>query len=460
MIARARRYEDFLAGKAQVATRGGFAPVYMPDFLMDFQAALTEWAVQQGRALLMEDCGLGKTPQELVWAENAVRHTNKPALLLTPLAVAGQMVREGEKFGIEVRRCNDGRPKPGVINVTNYEKLHLFDPGDFGGAVCDESSILKDFAGQRRREITAFLRRMRYRLLATATAAPNDYTELGTSSEALGYLGHMDMLGRFFKNDLGNASIGRGYLGKTNRWRFRGHAERPFWQWVASWSRALRRPSDLGFANHGFQLPPLEEREHIVEARTIPEGWLFAVPAVTMEEQREEARRTLRERCEAAARLVDHDLPAVVWCNLNAEGDLLENLIPGAVQVSGADPDEAKEEKLLAFSAGQIQKLVTKSMINGFGLNWQHCSHTVVFPTHSYERYYQLVRRFWRFGQTRPVRVDVVATEGQGGVLANLQRKAAAADRMFERLVEEMNNALHVERAREFTIPEEVPTWL
>lgn len=452
-------YLDFLRARAQVGSASGFAPTFLPDFLFDFQAALAEWAVRQGRAALLEDCGMGKTPQELVWAENVVRHTNRPVLMLTPLAVAAQVVREGEKFGIEVHRSSDGRVRPG-INVTNYERLHHFDPRDFAGAVCDESSILKDFAGTRRREITEFLRRLPFRLLATATAAPNDYVELGTSSEALGYLGHMDMLGRFFKNDQNNASTGRGYLGKKNAWRFRGHAERPFWRWVASWSRAIRRPSDLGFNDGAFRLPALEEREHVVEAKTLPDGWLFPVAAATMEEQRDELRRTLDERCERVAALVDHDQPALVWCQLNPEGDLLERLIPGAVQVAGSDSDEAKEEKLMAFASGEARVLVTKPKIGAWGLNFQHCAHVTFFPSHSYEQYYQAVRRCWRFGQARPVVVDLVTTEGGRGVLENLQRKASQAERMFERLVEEMNHALYVERTTEYTIPEEVPSWL
>lgn len=454
-------YAEFLRGKSHLGARDGFRPTFMPNDAFPFQAALAEWALWQGRAALLEDCGMGKTLQELVWAENVARHTGRPVLILTPLAVAAQFVREGERFGIEVVRIASGSPPRPGIYVTNYEKLHLLEPGDFAAVVCDESSILKDFDGQRRREITEFMRRMRWRLLGTATAAPNDYTELGTSSEALGYLGHMDMLGRFFKNDQNNASTGRGYLGKHNAWRFKGHAERPFWRWVASWARALRRPSDLGFPDGDFHLPELVEREHVVESRTLPDGWLFAVPASTLQEQREERRRTIGERCERVAGLVNPTgQPALVWCHLNDEGDLLQRMIPDAVQVSGADSDEAKEEKLLAFAAGEARVLVTKPKIGAWGLNFQHCAHVVTFPSHSYEQYYQGVRRCWRFGQRRPVIVDVVATEGERGVLANLRQKAAAADRMFSRLVEEMNAALHIERATPFTQPETVPAWL
>lgn len=451
-------YLDFLERKTQLGTRDGFRPVWMPDAAFDFQAALIEWAVEQGRSALFEDCGLGKTLQQLAWAENVVRHTNCPVLVLTPLAVTSQTVREAEKFGIEAVR-SDGKPGRG-ITVTNYEKLHHFDPADFAGAVCDESSILKDFDGARRQAITEFMRKMRYRLLCTATAAPNDYHELGTSSEALGYLGYMDMLGRFFKNEQNNASTGRGYLGSSNKFRLKGHAEEGFWRWVCSWARAIRKPSDLGFDDRAFILPPLIEREHLVEAERPAEGMLFSLPAVGLQEQREEQRRTLTERCEMVARLVDTDEPALVWCQLNDEGDLLERLIPGAVQVSGADSDEAKEERFLAFASGEARVLVTKPKIGAWGLNFQHCAHVTFFPSHSFEQFYQGVRRCWRFGQTRPVTVDVVTTEGGRGVLENLQRKAGQADEMFDRLVRLMNDALHIERARDYPLPTEVPSWL
>jgi hypothetical protein len=397
---------------------------------------------------------------QLVWAENVVRQTNRPVLLLTPLAVGAQTAREAEKFGIAVHRASDGAARPG-ITIANYERLHHFSPSDFAGVVCDESSILKAFDGVRRRAVTEFLRKLPYRLLCTATAAPNDYVELGTSSEALGQLGHMDMLGRFFKNDQGNASLGRGYLGTKNQWRFKGHAEEPFWRWVASWARALRAPSDLGYDDARFTLPPLEEVEHVVEARTLADGMLFALPAVGLQEQREERRRTLAERCERVAALVaETGEPALVWCHLNGEGDLLARLIPDAVQVTGGDADELKEEKFAAFASGAARVLITKPKIGAWGLNFQHCRHVTFFPSHSFEQYYQGVRRCWRFGQTRPVRVDVVATEGERGIMANLQRKATAASRMMDALVAHMREAVVIERQRAHTTPQESPTWL
>lgn len=453
-------YLQFLREKSQLDGEFGFEPVWLPDVLFPFQAAMVEWALRKGRAALFEDCGLGKGLQELVWAENVVRKTNGNVLIKAPLAVAGQLAREAEKFGIEAHHARDGQVRRG-INIVNYERLHLFQPDQFIGTANDESSILKNFDGARRGQITEFDRKLPYRLLGTATAAPNDYVELGTSSEALGYLGHMDMLNRFFKNDLNNSSTGRGYMGSANRWRFKGHAELPFWRWICSWARAMRRPSDLGFDDGAFLLPPLEEVEHVVDSATLAEGMLFALPAAGLQEEREERRRTVRERCEFAASLiVDTGEPAIAWCDLNEEGDLLEKLIPGAVQVSGRDSDDAKEEKLLAFSEGQFRVLVTKQKIAGFGMNWQHCAHMTDFPSHSYEAYYQKVRRAWRFGQQRPVRVDIVTTEGGRNALANQQRKATQADAMFSALVAQMHAAEAIARAQTFTQPQELPAWL
>ena len=452
-------YATFLATKRGLRDTHGFRPIFVPDYLFDFQQQLVEWSIQQGRAALFADCGLGKTPMQLVWAENVVRQTNKHVLILTPLAVSHQTVEEGAKFGIACRRSIDGQ-HPTHITVTNYERLHYFDPNDFVGVVCDESSILKSFAGVRRQAITEFMRRIPYRLLCTATAAPNDFTEMGTSSEALGYLGHIDMLNRFFKNDQNNSAIGRMH-GKSMQWRFKGHARTPFWRWVASWARALRRPSDLGCCDDGFVLPPLTERQHMVTARRLPDGMLFALPAVGLREQREERRRTITERCERVAELVNGgDQPSLVWCHLNAEGDLLERLIPDAVQVSGRDSDEVKEERLSDFAHGRLRVLVTKPKIGAWGLNFQHCAHVTMFPSHSFEQYYQAVRRCWRFGQTRPVVVDMVTTEGERDVLANLQNKARQADQMFSDLVTEMSHGQSVSIDRAANTLEEVPGWL
>ena len=450
-------YRNFIRQKLHEGADHGFDVNFMPSSLFPFQQEMVEWSVRKGRAALFEDCGLGKTAQQLTWAENVHRNTNKPVLVLTPLAVAQQTIHEAEKFGIEATRSNDGSARG--VTVTNYEKLHHFDPNQFAGVVCDESSILKNFAGERKKAITHFMRKVPYRLLATATAAPNDYIELGTSSEALGYLGHMDMLNRFFKNDQNNSANGRMY-GEVIKWRFRGHSELPFWRWVCSWARAIRKPSDIGHDDAGFILPPLTERQHTVEIHEPGDGMLFALPAVGLKEQREERRRTIEERCDKVAHLVDHDQPALVWCHLNDESRRLSDLIPDAVEVSGSDRDEVKEEKFLAFADGQIRVLVTKPKIGALGLNFQHCAHITFFPSHSYEQYYQGVRRCWRFGQQREVVVDVVTTEGEKEVLKNLQRKSAAADAMFERLVAEMNHAVSLRKGVSYPNKEVMPAWL
>ena len=453
-------YEEFLRRKGQLDGMHGFEPTDVTDQLFPFQRELVLWATHKGRAAIFADTGLGKTPMQLVWAHNVVLHTNKSVLILTPLAVAGQTVREGEKFRIPVHRSHQGEMEAGAaVYVSNYERLHYFDSDRFAGLVCDESSILKNFDGATKQAVTVFARKLPYRLLATATASPNDYIELGTSSEALGYLGYMDMLNRFFINEQRTSATNR-LAGKAAQWRFKGHAERLFWRWVVSWARAVRKPSDLGHDDNGFVLPPLSEREHVVKADRPRKGELFDVPAYTLQEQREERRLTLTKRCEMASSLLTHDKPAVAWAHLNDEADMLEQLTPGAKQVSGSQSDEEKEEVLTAFADGQIRCLVTKPKITGFGLNWQHCNHMTFFPSHSFEQYYQGVRRCWRFGQRNPVTVDVVTSEGEHRVMDNLNRKAEQADRMFTELVHLMQDELKIERKNIFTNKMEVPSWL
>ncbi len=450
-------YHQFLEGKRQADSQEGVEPVWMPDFLYDFQADLTEWAIRKGRAGIFADCGLGKTPMQLVWAENVHRVTNRPVLILTPLAVGSQTQEEGDKFGIQATVSRDGTVYPG-ITVTNYERLHYFDSTDFAGVVCDESSAIKAFNGKRRAEVTDFVRKLQYRLLCTATAAPNDYIELGTSSEALGYLGYMDMLNRFFVTD-NRTSAQRGW-GKQSQWRFKGHAQTPFWKWVASWARALRRPSDLGYPDDDFSLPELRQRQHIIEARTLAPGMLFDLPAFGMQEERVEQRRTIEERCETASDLLSNAKTGIAWCQLNDEGDRLTALIDGAVQVKGSDSVDKKEETLTAFSHGDIRVLVTKPLIGAWGLNWQHCNRMTFFPTHSYEQYYQAVRRCWRFGQKRPVTVDLITTEGGLNAMTSINRKADQADKMFTELVSHMQDSITIRRTTDYDKKVEVPAWL
>ena len=475
-------YKAFIECKSQASEMAGFDPVFMPEFLFDFQKHLVEWAVRKGRAAIFADCGLGKTPMQLVWAENVVRKTNRPVLVLTPLAVGSQTVREAGKFGIEAHRSLDGELK-GKIIVANYERLHKFNPEDFAGVVCDESSILKSFNGATRKLITRFLVKMPYRLLCTATAAPNDYTELGTSSEAIGEISHSDMLKRFFrmlddKGQKGEAKLqaeaeaiiksDSNYYQKLayrvaqtiGQWRLKHHAVIPFWRWVASWARACRLPSDLGFDDGDFKLPKLNQHDHIIEAKTPPDGMLFNCPAFGLGAERDERRRTMEERCGFVADLVKHKRSAVIWCHMNAEGDRLERMIPDAKQIAGRTPDEEKCELYEAFASGSLRVLIIKPKIGAWGLNWQHCNHVVTFATHSYEQYYQSVRRCWRFGQKKPVRLDVVATEGESRIVGNLRRKAEKADKMFTSMIAEMNNATRVVRSEGFNTQTEVPSWL
>lgn len=452
-------YADFLASKAQNTGMDGFEPTSLPDHLYPFQRDLVQWAVRKGRAAIFADCGMGKTPMELAWAQSVHEHTGKPVLLLTPLAVGFQVVAEAAKFGHDAATSRTGKPTA-LITVTNYEQLPKFDTADFGGVVCDESSAIKSFEGTTRALVTEFMRTQRYRLLGTATAAPNDYIELGTSSEALGSLGYMDMLTRFFTNkNRSVASRGRAAGGKAVEWRLKGHAEEPFWRWVSSWARAIRKPSDYGYSDDQFQLPELIERVTEVEATTANPEFLFDMPAVGLREEREENRRTIRERCETAAAALEDAETGVAWCHLNDESALLTKLIDGAVEVSGNDDPDAKEDKLAAFSRGEIRILVTKPSIGAWGLNWQHCNRMAYFPSHSYEQYYQAVRRSWRFGQKRPVTVDLITSEGGKNILANLHRKSAQADEMFTQLVAHMNRALTVD-PHKYEKEIEVPSWL
>lgn len=766
-------YRSFLDSKTQLDGDYGFPPTFLPEYLFPFQSALVDWAVRKGRAALFSDCGTGKSIMQLIWAQNVVEHTGKSVLILTPLAVAQQIVREAATFGIDASRSVRGERGSPIV-VTNYERLHLFKPKDFAGVVCDEcfpagteidtptgkkhienviigdriinasgvdvvsdvhrrevphavritvngstivsspnhpyftrsgwkgamdliagdeimatsaamrmvrrdvhgemgvsgknavlrsillsemadattgascqgayagvggeawpekagvaclgqtggeggnrahtlleshaesgntreglphiesdeprtfrawgkwtrndetavdadgcvgrvvgggvclvlgqtdsrlsrtlqdrlsvsrsetrdrggwelpsqpegtgseegrtagfarvdrlevlepghpdmdrfrdadgkfyfydlgatrhpsfsvngllvhnSSILKSYDGSSKAEITEFMRQLPYRLLATATAAPNDYTELGTSSEALGYLGYMDMLGRFFVNDQNTSKAFKGRWRTDGDWRFKGHAETAFWKWVASWARALRKPSDLGFSDDGFDLPTLTQQKHVVSARSARPGLLFDIGVKGFQEEREERKRTITERCETVASLVaDTGKQAVVWCQLNDEGDTLARMIPDAQQVSGKDSEDSKEEKFVAFSTGQLRVLVTKPIIGAWGMNWQNCDHLTYFPSHSYEQYYQAVRRCWRFGQQSPVTVDIVATEAEVEVQENLQRKSNQADRMFSELVSYMQQGMAIERSAPLAQTIGVPSWL
>lgn len=455
-------YQTFLGRKTQLGGESGFAPLWMPDQAFDFQQALIEWSIRKGRGAVFAGCGLGKTLMELAWAQNVLQKFNKPVLVLTPLAVAAQTVREAEKFGIEAKQSKDGRHAGGIV-VTNYDRLHHFDPADFIGAVGDESSAIKAFDGKLRKHVTRFFSKLPYRLLATATPSPNDYIELGTASECLGVMTQSDMLGYFFREteNMRHTVFKEGDFWNRTKWTFKPHSETPFWRWMASWARGIEKPSDLGFDDARFALPPLHYHHHVVDVPYIPPGELFPRPAISLHEQREERKRTVNERCEYVAKLIaSHARPAICWCHYNAEGDALEKLIPDAVQVAGRHSIDEKEEKLTAFAMGQIRVLLTKGRIGCWGLNLQHCGDMTMFPTHSFEQIYQGIRRSWRFGRTGDVNVNIVSAPGESQVVAGLQRKQEQHDRMFASLVRHMNSALQMNSVDDHHQPITVPTWL
>lgn len=451
-------YYKFLESKRQLSGEYGFDPLYIPDQAFDFQRHLIEWACRKGRAAIFADCGLGKSLMQLAWAENIVRKTNGNVLILTPLAVSHQTVKEAEKFGIECKKSNDGKPKSKIF-VTNYQKLHYFDPKDFEGVVCDESSILKNFDGKIKSQVTEFLRSMKYRLLCTATAAPNDFIELGTSSEALGHMGFMDMIGRFFKKS--GSTTSRKDETRAGTFHLKDHAKKDFWRWVVSWSRAIRNPSDLGFSSFGHTLPELVTRQHVVSCRNKNPEFLFDMPAVGLQEQRAERSRSVEERCDMAAGIINNqNESAIAWCYLNKESEQLNKLINDSKEVKGSDDDDYKEECFQAFESGQIKCLITKPTIAGFGLNWQHCNRMTFFPSHSFEQWYQSIRRCWRFGQKNKVIVDVISSEGEADVLKNLQRKAAQAETMFANMVNLMQNELEIKTEDTHNTKTLIPAWL
>jgi hypothetical protein len=412
--------------------------------------------MRRGRAATFADCGLGKTLMQLVWAQNVVEKTNRPVLVLAPLSVSSQTVEEAARFDLEAMRSPDGKVAGGArIITTNYERLHHFDPSDFAGVVCDESSILKNFDGAIREGITKFMRKVEYRAMFTATPSPNDYTELGTSSEALGDMAYMDMLQAFFKSN--DDTLHPAHIGQ--QWTFKGHAEPHFWRWVASWARAVRRPSDLGYSDAAWVLPELIEIRHEIESKPL-DGQLFAMPVKGLPEEREERKATIRERCDEAARLLTQHESGVAWCHFNAEAEYLSEIIPGAVNLSGADSDEAKDEKFVAFRAGQIKYLVTKPKIAALGVNWQHCNACTYFDDYSYEQYYQAVRRFWRFGQKRPVTVHQIGTTSLANVAKSRKRKAEAADKMFAEMMAHMVQAQSHRKIFGNGMKVEKPKWL
>jgi hypothetical protein len=429
-------YGAFLESKTLRALSTGFEPTLPANpFLMPFQAAITGWGIRRGRAAFFEDCGTGKTLQQLEWARHVGAHTGKPVLIYAPLAVSQQTKREGVKFAIEVNVCRTQEDVLPGINITNYEKIqHFQDASRFGGIVLDESSILKGFDGKTRKALTEWASVIPFRLACTATPAPNDYMELGNHAEFLGVMTCTEMLATFFVHDGGD----------TSKWRLKKHAVDAFWKWVASWAVALRRPSDLGYSDDGFILPTLHMEQVTVSTAEATEGFLFPVEGRTLQERNTARRDSISERVEACAKLVNDSTEQwLVWCNLNSEGDALERAIPRAVQVAGADTAEFKENAVALFVSGKIRVLVSKSSIFGFGLNLQNCSHVAfVGLSDSYEQFYQAVRRVWRFGQAREVWCYVITAETEGAVVRNIQRKEKQATEMMEGMVRHMKTEM------------------
>jgi hypothetical protein len=426
-------YHDFLERKRRVDPMTGLSSVTdLPAALFQFQHDITSWALRRGRAALFAGTGLGKSFMELAWADAVHRETGKDILHLAPLAVSAQMVREADKFGIVARQVKAQGDCLAGTNITNYQKLDHFDLSQFGGVILDESSILKSTDGHYRTRLIDVCKNIPFRLAATATPAPNDFMELGNHAEFLGVMSYTDMLATFFTHD----------GGETQKWRLKGHAEDDFWKWMASWAVMLRRPSDLGYDDGAYKLPPLNQIQHQVAvdyAPSLETGLLFPMEASSLQERIGARRETVAERVALAASITPADRPFVWWCNLNSESEALTKAIPGAVETRGSDSEDEKERKLTDFSEGRTRVLITKPSVAGFGMNWQHCADTgFVGLNDSFEQVYQAIRRFWRFGQTKPVNVHFIASELEGAVVANLRRKEADAERMAVAMVRHM----------------------
>ena len=390
------------------------------DTLYDFQKAIVKWAIGKGKACLFEDCGLGKTFQQLEWA----RLVGGKCLILAPLAVSTQTVEEGKALGISVNLCETQDDVLEGINITNYEKLHKFNASVFNAVVLDESSILKSFEGKYRNLIIESFKNTPYKLACTATPSPNDHMELGNHAEFLGIMSRTEMLSTFFVHDGGD----------TSKWRLKKHAEKSFWKWVCSWACYIRNPSELGFDGKKFILPELRIHKHIIDAGKPMEGFLIPMEASDLSERRNARKSTIDDRVLEAKKYVNGS-QTLIWCNMNEEGDKLEKSIEGSVQVAGGDTDIHKETSMMGFAHGDIKTLVSKARICGFGLNFQKC-HNMIFVglSDSFEQYYQAVRRCWRFGQKKPVDVHIVLSSMEALILRNIERKQEEHNKMAEEM--------------------------
>jgi hypothetical protein len=443
-------YQTFLENKRHSIGDFGFDPNWFPEGAFDFQKYIIEKAVRKGRIAVFADTGLGKTLIQLSIAQNIVNHTNKKVLILTPLAVGFQFLKEAERIGIDdIQQTIKGEHTKRIV-ICNYERLHYLNSSDFVGVILDESSILKNFDGKIKNQINSFIKKVPYRYLSTATPSPNDFIELGTSSEALGYMGYMDMLGKFFKNNQNSVDSNNRNIGE--KFYLKPHAEKDFFAWVNQWSIMVKMPSDLGFSNDRYNLPELIVNQHIVENQSLIDVsgqiQMFNIVAKNFHEIKHEEKSTVKERCEKASELAS-DKTSVYWVNRNDESSLIKQMDKDAVEILGSMSIEKKEDILMNFADGNIERLITKAKMTGMGLNWQHCNHSVFFPTWSYEQYYQAIRRFWRFGQTKDVTIDMVISDGQTRVVEALQQKTEKAIQLYENLTKNVNSSFE-HRTKEF----------
>lgn len=420
-------YEEFLKSKKIVIKPSGFTVTDINPLLFDFQRDIVIWALKKGKSAVFAGTGLGKTLIQLEWAKKVYKHTGKDILILAPLAVAQQTVREGVKLGVTVTFCRSQKEVKSGINITNYQMLSHFDATRFAGIVLDESSILKSFDGKIKEEIITKFRETQYKLACTATPAPNDHMELGNHCEFLNIMSSTEMLSTFFVHDSGDVSV----------WRLKKHAIHDFWKWVASWAVMLRSPDDLGYDNSKFMLPELRIHEVVVDANEY--GLREQEEARTLNDRRAARRNSQKERVKYAAEIANRDLnPCLVWCNLNTESEELTKAITGAIEIKGAHDNEYKSTAMLNFSNGINRIIVTKPQIAGFGMNWQHCNKIIfVGLSDSFEQYYQAVRRCWRFGQNKPVDVYVITSEAEGAVVKNIKRKEKDFELMLKGMITE-----------------------
>lgn len=463
-------YADFIARKRRMALSTGLSDLPdLGDYLFPFQSDLVRWALRRGRAAIFADTGLGKTIMMCEWASHIVDHVTEhgdgdSVLILAPLAVADQTVKEAAKFGIDVRYCRaQADVKPG-ITIANYDMLGAFDPSAFAGIVLDESSILKNLNGKTRTAIIEEFASTRYKLACTATPAPNDLMELGNHAEFLGIMSMSEMLATYFVHD----------GGETQKWRLKGHAEGDFWAWVCSWAALVKRPSDLGYSDDGYILPELRTIEHVIAAtqdQAKAQGLLFAESAATLADQRAARRVTMSDRVMMARDIIaaEPDEPWIVWCELNSEGEELAREVPGLIEVKGADSFDEKRNALMGFASGSILRLGTKPKIAGMGMNWQHCARIIdIGASHSFESTYQKIRRCWRFGQKREVHYHAIYSELEKKIVDNQRRKMVDAEKLAESMRqytiahvrENVGGAAREEETYNPTKPMVLPSWL